>query len=116
MFCFIIWTICSERYDATKVKANGSAVVAMIFLYYTCYNLAWSGLLVGYTVEILPFSLRAKGMCYMFAFVDIALFFNTYVNPIALEDIGWKYYIVYVSQVPPFVLAIGFGDFCIDVL
>ncbi|KAF2009722.1 general substrate transporter [Aaosphaeria arxii CBS 175.79] len=97
MFVFIIWTICSERYDATKVKANGNAVVAMIFLYYTFYNTAWSGLLVGYTVEILPFSLRAKGMCYMFAMVDVALFFNTYVNPIALKSIGWKYYIVYCA-------------------
>ncbi|KAH7127136.1 MFS transporter [Dendryphion nanum] len=95
MFCFIVWTICSERYNATKVKANGNAVVAMIFLYYTSYNIAWSGLLVGYTVEILPFSIRAKGMCYMFAMVDVALFFNTYINPIALEKIGWKYYIVY---------------------
>ncbi|KAF1999196.1 MFS transporter [Amniculicola lignicola CBS 123094] len=95
MLCFIVWTICSERYNATEIKANGNAVVAMIFLYYTSYNIAWSGLLVGYTVEILPFSIRAKGMCYMFAFVDIALFFNTYVNPIALDHIGWKYYIVY---------------------
>jgi len=77
------------------VSANGSAVVAMIYLYYTSYNIAWSGLLVGYTVEILPFSMRAKGMCYMFAMVDVALFFNTYVNPIALNHIGWKYYIVY---------------------
>ncbi|PSN75129.1 MFS transporter [Corynespora cassiicola Philippines] len=93
--CFVIWTICSERYNATKVKANGSAVVFMIFLYYTFYNIAWSGLLVGYTVEILPFSIRAKGMCYMFAMVDVALFFNTYVNPIALEEIHWRYYIVY---------------------
>jgi hypothetical protein len=95
MICFIVWTICSERYTATKVPANGNAVVAMIYLYYTCYNSAWSGLLVGYTVEILPYSIRAKGMCYMFACVDIALFFNTYVNPIALDHIGWKYYIVY---------------------
>ncbi|KAF2472532.1 hexose transporter protein [Lindgomyces ingoldianus] len=95
MICFVIWTICSERYNATKVHANGSAVVAMIYLYYTCYNTAWSGLLVGYTVEILPFGIRAKGMCYMFAMVDVALFFNTYVNPIALDHIGWKYYIVY---------------------
>ncbi|KAF2192874.1 MFS transporter [Zopfia rhizophila CBS 207.26] len=95
MLCFIVWTICSERYDATKIKGNGSAVVAMIYLYYTSYNVAWSGLLVGYTVEILPFSIRAKGMCYMFAFVDIALFFNTYVNPIALNHIKWRYYIVY---------------------
>jgi sugar porter (SP) family MFS transporter len=93
--CFIVWTICSERYNATHVHANGSAVVAMIFLYYTAYNSAWSGLLVGYTVEILPFSMRAKGMCYMFAMVDVALFFNTYINPIALNHIGWKYYIVY---------------------
>jgi len=95
LFCFIVWTICSERYNAGHNKQNGSAVVAMIFLYYTSYNCAWSGLLVGYTVEILPYSIRAKGMCYMFAMVDIALFFNTYVNPIALDKIGWKYYIVY---------------------
>ncbi|CAI6331948.1 unnamed protein product [Periconia digitata] len=94
---FVIWTILSERFEATQVKANGSAVVAMIFLYYTFYNLAWSGLLVSYTVEILPYSLRAKGMCYMFAMVDIALFFNTYVNPIALDNIQWKYYIVYCA-------------------
>lgn len=101
MCCFIVWTICSERYTATQIKANGNAVVAMIYLYYTFYNIAWSGLLVGYTVEILPFSMRAKGMCYMFACVDIALFFNTYINPIALDNIAWKYYIVYVSPSAP---------------
>jgi hypothetical protein len=95
---FVIWTILSERFNATGVKADGSAVVAMIFLYYTFYNMAWSGLLVSYTVEILPYSIRAKGMCYMFAMVDVALFFNTYINPIALDHIHWKYYIVYVSH------------------
>lgn len=31
----------------------------------------------------------------MFLAVDLALFFNQYVNPIALNHIGWKYYIVY---------------------
>lgn len=31
----------------------------------------------------------------MFFFVDVALWFNQYVNPIALNAIGWKYYIVY---------------------
>lgn len=70
----------------------------MIFIYYVFYNMAWSGLLVGYTVEILPYHIRAKGMTVVFLFVDIALFFNQYVNPIALDNIGWKYYIVYVSS------------------
>lgn len=26
----------------------------------------------------------------------IAIFFNTFVNPIALESLGWKYYFVFV--------------------
>ena len=33
----------------------------------------------------------------MFFCVNAALFFNNYVNPIALAAIGWKYYLVYVS-------------------
>jgi hypothetical protein len=31
----------------------------------------------------------------MFLVVDLALFFNSYVNPIALDALNWKYYIVY---------------------
>jgi len=92
---FVVWTICSARYAQTGDKGAANAVVAMIFLYYVFYNMAWSGLLVGYSAEILPYSIRAKGMTLMFLMVDIALFFNQYVNPIAIKHIGWKYYIVY---------------------
>jgi hypothetical protein len=69
----------------------------MIFLFYQFYSLAWSGLLVGYTVEILPYNMRAKGMTILFISVSLALFFNQYINPIALAAIHWKYYIVFVS-------------------
>lgn len=31
----------------------------------------------------------------MFLCIDVALFFNQYVNPIALDSIHWKYYIFY---------------------
>ena len=48
----------------------------MIYIYYFWYNIAWSGMLVGYTVEILPYNIRAKGLTVMFLMVDIALFFN----------------------------------------
>ncbi|RPA83703.1 hexose transporter protein [Ascobolus immersus RN42] len=95
LIMFIPWTIASKYATDNGSKAAGNAVVALIFLYYTCYNLAWSGLLVGYTVEILPFEIRARGMAVMFMFVNLALFFNNYVNPVALENIEWKYYIVY---------------------
>ncbi len=65
-----------------------------IYIYYFFYNIAWSGLLVGYTVEILPYNIRAKGMTVVFLMVDIALFFNQYINPIALDHIEWRYYIL----------------------
>lgn len=61
---FIIWTICAAQFVKTGVQAAGHAEVAFIFIYYIFYNSAWSGLLVGYSVEILPYSLRAK-VCFM---------------------------------------------------
>ncbi|PNS18955.1 High-affinity glucose transporter [Sphaceloma murrayae] len=98
MLCvFIVWTICSAQYDKTKSAGAGRAVIAMIFLYYVFYNVAWSGLLVGYCVEILPYNIRAKGLTMVFLMVNVALMFNQYVNPIALGNIGWKYYIVYCA-------------------
>lgn len=95
LVAFIVWTICSAQYALHESKAAGQAVVAMIFIYNTTYNFAWSGLLVAYSVEILPYSIRAKGLMLMNLCVQIALVFNQYVNPVALEDIGWKYYIFY---------------------
>lgn len=92
---FCIWTACAATYAHTGVQAAGNTVIAMIFIYYIFYNMAWSGLLVGYGAEILPYNLRAKGLTLMFLMVNIALFFNQYVNPIALDNIDWKYYIVY---------------------
>ena len=46
-------------------------------------------------VEIFPFQQRAKGIAFEQLTVRIANFFNTYINPIALDSIGWKYYIFY---------------------
>lgn len=46
-------------------------------------------------VEIFPYSHRSQGIAVEQLAVRFAVFFNTYVNPIALDSIGWKYYIVY---------------------
>jgi hypothetical protein len=46
-------------------------------------------------VEIFPYEQRSKGIAVEQLTVRFAVFFNTYVNPIALDSIGWKYYIVY---------------------
>ena len=58
--CFVLWTACSALYDLDKNLAAGKTVIFFIFLHGVFYNIAWSGLLVGYTVEIMPYKLRAK--------------------------------------------------------
>ncbi|KAK3898643.1 hypothetical protein C8A05DRAFT_18811, partial [Staphylotrichum tortipilum] len=45
--------------------------------------------------KIFPYQQRSKGISVEQLAVRFAVFFNTYVNPIALDSIGWKYYIVY---------------------
>lgn len=92
---FLIWTICSAQFEMHRSTGSADAVIVMIFLYYVFYNIAWAGLLVGYAVEIMPFNLRAKGLTVMFLAVDLSLFFNQYINPIALARLTWKYYIFY---------------------
>jgi hypothetical protein len=43
----------------------------------------------------LPFRIRSKGLMIMQMCVSASLVFNQYVNPIALDALAWKYYIVY---------------------
>lgn len=119
LIAFTIWTACSAVYAQTGNSSAGSAVLAMIFLFYggklpsllscrilyhlneptnaiTAAGIAWPGLTVSYTVEILPFNIRAKGLTLCFVFTSLAGIFNQYVNPIGIEALGWKFYIVYV--------------------
>jgi len=67
----------------------------MIFLFYAAYDLAFTPLIVSYTVEITPFALRAKVFTIFNFMISLSLIFNQYVNPIALDRISWRYYIVY---------------------
>jgi hypothetical protein len=69
------------------------SVIAFIFLFYASYDIAFTPLVYSYTLEILPYTLRAKGFTIFNLVVSLALIFNQYVNPIALRAIGWKYYV-----------------------
>jgi sugar porter (SP) family MFS transporter len=90
------WTISSQQYDAHSTAASGRAVIALIFIFSFFYNLAWSGLLIGYVVEISPFYLRSRYLTIMLVSVAMGLFFSNYVNPVALSNITWKYYLCYI--------------------
>ncbi|KAI9638480.1 hexose transporter [Dioszegia hungarica] len=104
---YMVWTILSATYNAqaTEFDASGNplngpqsignGVIAVIFIYYGFYNIAMSPLIVSYTVEILPFRIRSKGLMVFQICVSFSLVFNQFVNPVALQAIQWRYYIVY---------------------
>lgn len=108
LIAFTVWTACSAVYAQTGNSSAGSAVLAMIFLFYGAAGIAWPGLTVSYTVEILPFNIRAKGLTLCFVFTSLSGIFNQYVNPIGIEALGWKFYIVYVVVLVLECLAIYF--------
>ncbi|GJE87134.1 hexose transporter [Phanerochaete sordida] len=92
---FILQTVCSAQFALHGNKAAGNAVVAFLFLYSAFYGIAYSPLITSYTLEILPFNLRAKGYTIFSFAVSASLVFNQYINPIAFAALQWKYYIVY---------------------
>ncbi|KAM0372968.1 hypothetical protein HYE67_006664 [Fusarium culmorum] len=97
LLVFTGWTIASARFAEAEAKSAGVAVMALIFVYEIFYCMAFSPLPVAYSVEILPYSIRAKGMGVYVLATKCAVFVNQYVNPVGLENIGWRYYIVYVA-------------------
>lgn len=93
--CYVAMTVALARFAATANQACAPAFLFFLFAFYVFYNLAFSGMLVSYSAEILPYHIRAKGLNLMYFCVDLSLFFNTYANPSALHALQWKYYIVY---------------------
>lgn len=86
------------------------ATIPLIFMFFAFYDIAYTPMLVAYTLEILPFNIRAKGFAVMVCPVELidvhsgdnfpvlqnitvclTLAFNQFVNPWALDALGWKY-------------------------
>jgi len=50
-----------------------------------------------YAVEMLPHHIRAKAQGVTQLFSTAALFASTYASPVALQNLGWKYYFVFIG-------------------
>lgn len=108
--CFTVWTAMSAVNDqqGRANKGLGIGVVVMIFVFFVFYNIAMNPVPVAYLLEVLPFTLRAKGFAVFGVAQMCSVIFNGFANPIALEAIGWKYYIVFACLIVVWLIVIWF--------
>ncbi|KAJ6576457.1 general substrate transporter [Mycena vulgaris] len=97
LFAFAVWTTSEAIFNTLHKTAAAKATIPIIFIFYFFYDLAYTPMLVAYTLEILPYKIRAKGFAVMNLVVFLTSAFNQFVNPWAISAIGWFYYLVYLG-------------------
>lgn len=108
IFANVPLTIASALYKKHGSTSAAYTSVVFMFLYNAAFNIGCNPLPYSYTPEILPYSIRAKGMSLLFFFNEGALVVNQYVNPIAMAGIGYWYYVFYLGMLFLFVGIIYF--------
>ncbi|CAO2658333.1 Nn.00g060560.m01.CDS01 [Neocucurbitaria sp. VM-36] len=98
MMANVPMTIASARYAANGSKGGAYATVVFLFLYNAAFNVACNPLLYSYTTELLPYSIRTRGLGLQIIVSQAALTVNQYVNPIALDHIGYWYFVFYLGM------------------
>ncbi|CAO1618284.1 unnamed protein product [Parajaminaea phylloscopi] len=103
----VAYTISAAAFERRpKEHAAGYSGVVFLFFIYSFYSLAYSPLNFLYVIEINSFRSRAKGLALNQSIVFAFGFFNQWVNVIALNAIGWRYYLVFIGLLSCFIVAI----------
>lgn len=100
LLSFFAWTIIAARFELsgkTDIKRLGYPQIVFVWIFDVFYSVAWSGLLVAYALEILPYRLRARGLMIMNFFIQVALTIGNQTNPIALKNMPheWNLFCFY---------------------
>lgn len=93
--CFAVITTATATSSNNQSAAYG--VIVFIYLFGAVYSWAYTPLQTLYSAEVLETKTRAKGAGLTYLFVNIAMCANTFTAPIAMESIGWRYYLVFVG-------------------
>lgn len=107
---FSFQAACSRVYVETGYPAAAHFAVVFIFLFYSSFNLAFPTLILSYSVEAFPYSLRVKAITvYLFA-LNLFAIFSEYVHlSFGLGVIPLKYALIFIfATLAPQSLAFWF--------
>ena len=90
----IILTACTANHQKSPVI--GGVGVAFLYVFLAIFASTWTPNQTQYPSEILKFETRAKGVAMLNLGLNLVKLPNTYISPIAISSVGWKYYILYI--------------------
>lgn len=85
--------------EAGYKMSYSRCILAMIFIVYFFYVISFLGMLTVYIMDILPFSLRSRGIMVYIISGQLWVIFNSFITPVAMDSISWKFYIVYCCTI-----------------
>ncbi|KAI9172730.1 putative MFS hexose transporter [Paramyrothecium foliicola] len=91
---FIVWTALTATYLKTPKESYGIGVIVVIFFFSMFTACCWIPLVVTYPLEVVTTKQRGVFFAFTMFCVNASAFVASYLNPVALENIGWRYYIV----------------------
>ncbi|KAJ5413940.1 hypothetical protein N7509_000567 [Penicillium cosmopolitanum] len=80
---------------AINTHVSGIVAAVMLFAYQAFYTWGFMGGLWCYGPEILPLAHRSKGIGLATAFLWLSTFVVIEIVPVAIENIGWRTYIIF---------------------
>ncbi|KAF8583119.1 general substrate transporter [Ramaria rubella] len=77
-------------------SARSTAGISFIYLFMVIFSFGWTGMQALYPAEILDYESRVKGLSFLLVVVQAVSCINTFALPVALANIGWKVYLVFL--------------------
>ncbi|KAH7362365.1 putative MFS hexose transporter [Plectosphaerella cucumerina] len=91
---FIVWTALTATYLRDPQPGYGIGVIVIIFLFSIANAACWIPLVVTYPLEVVTTKQRGIFFSWTMLCINASSFVASYLNPVALEAIQWRYYIV----------------------
>ena len=81
-------------YGNSSESSGVVGTVTVVFLFCGVYSVVWTPLATVYPPEVLNYSCRAIGMAAFSFAAWSSVVFVSFVFPFAIENIGWKFYMI----------------------
>jgi len=94
--CLAITAGTAAGYVRTGSKESSSASIAFIYIFGCVFAVGYTAMQPIYPGEVMTNDMRAKGMAIFQLTAGTAGFVNTFAAPIALQNIGYWFYVFFV--------------------